>query len=245
MVYLLIIYLEAANCLIFHSTKSNNFVISNCKQYRNCRISSSSINGGAKNQFRMSQSPDHLITNPSDKSFLQTLWKFTRPHTMIGSGISILSIYLYAYPYSLWKSVSMWKSIIFAAVPSLFMNIYITGLNQLTDIEIDKVNKPYLPLPAGLLSKQAAYVIVIASLFLSFFTSISASWPLQLTLWSSFILGTIYSFPGIRLKRFPFLAALCIIVVRGAVVNLGFYVSIYFMSSYMLRNFKPLTVYTV
>ena len=47
------------------------------------------------------------------------------------------------------------------------MNLYITGLNQVTDIEIDKVNKPYLPIAAGDLSKKNGIFIVLASLLAS------------------------------------------------------------------------------
>ncbi len=36
-----------------------------------------------------------------------------------------------------------------ALLPALLMNIAIVGLNQLTDVEIDRVNKPYLPLASG------------------------------------------------------------------------------------------------
>ena len=36
-----------------------------------------------------------------------------------------------------------------ALVPALLMNISIVGLNQLYDVEIDKINKPYLPLASG------------------------------------------------------------------------------------------------
>ena len=36
-----------------------------------------------------------------------------------------------------------------AIVPALLMNVSIVGLNQLYDVEIDKVNKPYLPLASG------------------------------------------------------------------------------------------------
>ena len=35
------------------------------------------------------------------------------------------------------------------------------------------------------------------------------------------LLGTAYSLPPFRLKRFPILAAFCILVVRGSLVNLG------------------------
>merc|ERR1712086_590406 len=37
------------------------------------------------------------------------------------------------------------------------------------------------------------------------------------------LLGTVYSLPPLRLKRFPLLAAASIVVVRGTLVNVGFY----------------------
>ena len=33
-----------------------------------------------------------------------------------------------------------------ALVAALHSNVFITGLNQLSDVAIDRVNKPYLPL---------------------------------------------------------------------------------------------------
>ena len=73
--------------------------------------------------------------------FPLVLWRFTRPHTIIGSAIAIPSIFLLAAP--TYQSFFSWRcmaSLIYAAVPSLFMNLYITGLNQITDVEIDKIN---------------------------------------------------------------------------------------------------------
>ena len=88
------------------------------------------------------------------------------------------------------------------------MNLYITGLNQVTDIEIDRINKPYLPLASGKLSKTTGIWIVLASLAMSLVNYKNMEWPLQLTLLGSAFLGTIYSLPPFRLKRFPLLAAL-------------------------------------
>jgi homogentisate phytyltransferase/homogentisate geranylgeranyltransferase len=39
----------------------------------------------------------------------------------------------------------------------------------------------------------------------------------------SLAIGTAYSLPPLRLKRFPFWASFCILAVRGAVVNLGLF----------------------
>ncbi|KAL1333453.1 probable homogentisate phytyltransferase 1, chloroplastic isoform X4 [Arachis ipaensis] len=53
-----------------------------------------------------------------------------------------------------------------AMVAALFMNIYIVGLNQLSDIEIDKINKPYLPLASGEYSVGTGVTIVASFSFL-------------------------------------------------------------------------------
>jgi homogentisate phytyltransferase/homogentisate geranylgeranyltransferase len=105
--------------------------------------------------------------------------------------------------------------------------MYITGLNQITDVEIDKINKPDLPIAAGDLSMKNAIITVtvslIASLGLSVASPVLGTQGLNVALWFSAILGTVYSLPPLRLKRFPFLAAFCIVAVRGAVINAGFF----------------------
>jgi homogentisate phytyltransferase/homogentisate geranylgeranyltransferase len=107
------------------------------------------------------------------------------------------------------------------------MNLYITGLNQITDVEIDKVNKPGLPIPSGILSiRDASCVVAVAlatSLWIGAAHPVFGSQGLNLALYGSGILGTIYSLPPFRLKRFPLLAALCIVAVRGTIINAGFF----------------------
>jgi homogentisate phytyltransferase/homogentisate geranylgeranyltransferase len=106
------------------------------------------------------------------------------------------------------------------------MNVAIVGLNQLCDVEIDRVNKPHLPLAAGELSRASGGAIVLScllsSLLLGWAHPILSTAALRSTLLGSALLGTAYSLPPIRLKRFPLLAAFCIMAVRGAVINHGF-----------------------
>jgi len=111
-------------------------------------------------------------------------------------------------------------------VPALLMNLYITGLNQVTDVDIDKVNKPDLPLAAGDWTVRRGTIVVIASLIVSVAMSFLPPYStpgLHVALGFSAVLGTLYSLPPARLKRFPLLAAFCIVAVRGAVINAGFY----------------------
>jgi len=109
------------------------------------------------------------------------------------------------------------------------MNIYIVGLNQLTDIEIDKVNKPYLPLASGEYSTGTGVIIVTSFSIMSFWLGwIVGSWPLFWALFISFVLGTAYSInlPLLRWKRFALVAAMCILAVRAVIVQLAFFLHV-------------------
>eukprot|EP00971_Amphidinium_carterae_P179130 3553184-Amphidinium_carterae.1 len=166
-------------------------------------------------------------------NLLRTVWDFSRPHTIIGSFISVVAVHAFAaVPVMLQYGPQnvlpiMLGSAFVALVPALLINIYITGLNQVFDVDIDKVNKPYLPIPAGRLTVQEAWGVCISCLSAarcwSWMLFRTRSIALHLTLASSAVLGTMYSAPPIRLKRYPFFAAFCIVVVRGIIVNLGFY----------------------
>ncbi len=116
----------------------------------------------------------------------------------------------------------MWP-IVAALVPSLCANVYIVGLNQLTDIAIDRINKPKLPLASGAFSVAMGRRIVCVLGLLALVLAVVQGPILLATVVLSMAIGTVYSLPPLRLKRFPFWAALCIFGVRGLIVNLGFF----------------------
>ena len=187
----------------------------------------------SRKRFASVASIDETISETSEKatrysldslvSFAKVLWDFTRPHTIVGSGISVVALYTYGTPPHLWGTYKFFSSLASCLLPALLMNIYITGLNQVTDVEIDRINKPYLPIAAGNLSKEHGIIVVIASLISSLYLVRNAAWPLQAVVTGSCILGTLYSMPPFRLKRYPLLAAFCILIVRGTLVNMGFF----------------------
>jgi homogentisate phytyltransferase/homogentisate geranylgeranyltransferase len=144
--------------------------------------------------------------------------RFSRPHTVIGTVLSISSIFLLAGGGI--EQIAIWLLTIIACLGA---NIYIVGLNQLTDIEIDKVNKPYLPLASGAYSKTQALAIIGICVLVSIVLAIVEGGYLLATLLISILIGTLYSLPPARLKRFHFWAAFCIIAIRGLVVNLLIY----------------------
>jgi homogentisate phytyltransferase / homogentisate geranylgeranyltransferase len=162
------------------------------------------------------------LEQPSE--WLYAFWKFARPHTIIGTTLSVLA--LYAITLATIGNALMLEGLgqLFGALLACWCgNVYIVGLNQLEDVEIDQINKPHLPIAAGEFSRRQAQIIVaIAGILALLLAGWLGVW-LFLMVGSSVAIGTAYSLPPIRLKRFPFWAALCIFSVRGAIVNLGLF----------------------
>ncbi len=156
----------------------------------------------------------------------QVLWRFARPHTVYGTSASVLGLYLLAgfvAAGSLQPLLSALPQLGLAWSACLAANVYIVGLNQLTDVEIDRVNKPHLPLAAGSLSWRQGLGIVVACGAASILLALTGIPYLLLTVLLSNGIGTAYSLPPLRLKRFPLAASACIYSVRGLIVNLGLY----------------------
>ncbi len=146
--------------------------------------------------------------------------RFSRLHTVIGTTISITVLFAIAVAYSdqsLWTNLPLLG---WTLLSCLGANIYIVGLNQITDVAIDKINKPYLPLASGAITLRTAYWWIGISVLISLVIAIWLGKHLLLTVLLSLLLGTMYSLPPIRLKRFYFWAAFCIIAVRGLIVNI-------------------------
>ncbi|MEL6931059.1 MAG: homogentisate phytyltransferase [Cyanobacteria bacterium J06600_6] len=157
-------------------------------------------------------------------TWAKSLWKFSRPHTIIGTSLSVLALYLISLATTS-QSISLINLEQMLAVwfACLCGNIYIVGLNQLYDIEIDRINKPDLPLAAGEFTvRQGKIIIAVTGCLSLVVAALSGVWLLA-TVGVSLIIGTAYSAPPIRLKQFPVWAAFCILTVRGVIVNLGLF----------------------
>ncbi|KAL5140403.1 Glycinol 4-dimethylallyltransferase [Glycine soja] len=100
----------------------------------------------------------------------------SNPKNILDSVKNVLSaFYWFSYPYTM---------IGIGVLPQLFIEIYLCGVNQLYDLEIDKINKPHLPMASGQFSFKTGVIISAAFLALV---------------------------PLLRWKRYPFVAAMCMI----------------------------------
>ena len=154
--------------------------------------------------------------------WLRAFWEFCRPHTIVGTSLSVLALYAIAQS-NVMLANPLFLPLALAWLACICGNIYIVGLNQLEDVEIDKINKPYLPVASGEFSRKTGELIVATTGIIAILTAVLQGPFLLATVGVSLAIGTAYSLPPIRLKRFPFWAALCIFTVRGAIVNLGLF----------------------
>lgn len=150
------------------------------------------------------------------------LGAFTRPHTMLGTAAGVASVTAMAS----WAQLTT-GPFVCALSAALLMNVCIVGVNQVFDVEIDRVNKPGLPIASGRWSRgTGAWVAGIcgASSFLLGMTPFSSRY-LMASLAASCLLGMAYSAkaPLLRWKRHPGLAAGCILFVRAVVMQAGFF----------------------
>jgi homogentisate phytyltransferase/homogentisate geranylgeranyltransferase len=153
---------------------------------------------------------------------MRTLIRFSRLHTIIGTSLSVVSLFVLAWLLLPDPAGPAWLLPV-TLVASLGANLYIVGLNQLTDIEIDRINKPGLPLASGELAVSTGRAWVVTAGVLALVLAALSGPYLFITVVASMIIGTLYSLPPVRLKRFHFWAAASIFTVRGLVVNLFMY----------------------
>jgi homogentisate phytyltransferase/homogentisate geranylgeranyltransferase len=151
---------------------------------------------------------------------LVALWRFGRPHTVIGTLTSITGLYLIAVAQDTAPGVG---DLAWTLVAGYGVNVFIVGLNQITDVEIDRINKPYLPIAAGDLTMTQAWWIVGVCGFVPVVLALTQGLVELAGVLAGLAVGVVYSVPPLRLKRFPALASLCISGVRSVVVNLAVY----------------------
>lgn len=151
--------------------------------------------------------------------------KFTRPHTIRGTIIGSLAgctRALIEASYAI--DLALIPRAILGMLALLLGNAFIVGINQIYDVRLDKINKPFLPLAAGEMTPRAAWAIVVSSAVcglaivrLNFSRLIFGLYAFGMSV------GMLYSVPPFRFKRYPPLAAITISCVRGFLMNFGVY----------------------
>ena len=169
---------------------------------------------------------------PKFQGMSKIMYKFSRPHTIKGTILaSIMSVSRAIREYnSILTATSMTALLPRAVIGMLALlcgNAYIVGINQIYDVKIDEINKPFLPIASKQLSPRNAWIVVLTCLTVGISIVKTTFSPMIFGLYMiGAFLGTIYSVPPFQFKRFPILAGSIIACVRGFLLNFGVYYAV-------------------
>ena len=152
---------------------------------------------------------------------LSRYWKLIRPFTLLAPLVGFLSGSVIAQ-----RSFPPTASYI-GALAAVCLNAASNIVNQIFDLEIDRVNKPERLLPSSQVSmreaKSLAGFFALLSFLLAWIVPNKEFFGIVfLTSWIVFF----YSAPPLRIKRFPFLANLWIAVPRGTLLVVSGWTSV-------------------
>ena len=108
--------------------------------------------------------PRSLLGQASEAA--DAVYRFSRPHTIRGTLLACftgVARALIESPVYLALLPALMPRAALGVLALLLGNLFIVGINQIYDVEIDVINKPFLPIAAGRISPRAAWWLVVCS----------------------------------------------------------------------------------
>lgn len=151
-----------------------------------------------------------------------------RPFTLLPPALGVLSGAVTAWGAGHAKPAITWElavPVLFGTAMAAVLNAANNALNQIYDLDIDRVNKPKRPLPSGALSLREAWVFTWATLALAWLLAWLAAPQLRRECFWIVVVTTglcwIYSAPPIWTKRRGALANITIAIPRGLLLKVA------------------------
>lgn len=155
------------------------------------------------------------------------LLEFSRPFTLVAPALGFASGAATAYgasPRDSWAPAIVLYPIIGLTMAAV-LNAASNALNQIYDLDIDRVNKPRRPLPSGRLSMSAAWTFTLAAyavaLMLAWFVQPGGRHECFWIVMAATVITILYSVPPARTKRLGIWANLTIAVPRGVLLKVA------------------------
>jgi len=158
----------------------------------------------------------------------KTYVELARPFTLLPPALGVLSGAASAWGAGHTKppvTVELLLPVLWGTLMAAVLNAANNAINQIYDLDIDRVNKPKRPLPAGTLSLQEAWNFTVLTFALSWVLAFVASpdgrrecfW---IVVFTTFLCWA-YSAPPLWTKRRGFLANITIAIPRGVLLKVA------------------------
>jgi 4-hydroxybenzoate polyprenyltransferase len=158
---------------------------------------------------------------------LRLYLEFARPFTLFAPALGMASggaAAIGAAPPEPWS----WALIVYPALGALMaavLNGASNGLNQIFDLEIDRINKPKRPLPSGRLSRGEAWAFTLATFVAAWLIAwLVAPGGRHECFWivvAATLITCLYSVPPFRTKRLGVWANVTIAIPRGGLLKVA------------------------
>jgi 4-hydroxybenzoate polyprenyltransferase len=160
-------------------------------------------------------------------SRVATLVEFARPFTLVAPALGVFTgglMAIGAHPREAWRPELVLYPLLGAAVAAT-LNAASNALNQIYDLEIDRVNKPKRPLPSARLALGDAWTFTWATFALSWslawFVAPAGRHQFFWLVAAATLITTLYSVPPFRTKRLGIWANVTIAIPRGVLLKVA------------------------
>lgn len=156
-------------------------------------------------------------------SRFQLYWEFTRPFTLIAPALGMLSGGLTALGAGdpIPVTLSLLLDVVLGTGMAAALNGASNGINQIYDLEVDRVNKPGRAIPSGRMSVAEAgwvtLVLYVLALLLGYLVNLECFFLAS----AAAVLTVVYSVPPLRTKSNAILANLTIAIPRGVLLKVA------------------------
>jgi 4-hydroxybenzoate polyprenyltransferase len=162
---------------------------------------------------------------------IKTFVDFARPFTLLPPALGVVSGAVTAWgAHGTREAVTLatFRPVLWGALMAAVLNAASNAINQIYDLEIDRVNKPKRPLPSGALTMPEAWGFTLASYALAWILAWLAAPPgleghrecFWIVLFTS-VLVWAYSAPPFRTKAHGILANITIAIPRGLLLKVA------------------------
>jgi 4-hydroxybenzoate polyprenyltransferase len=157
----------------------------------------------------------------------RTYLEFGRPFTLIAPALGVISGAVTAAgaaPREAWSAALIVYPLL-GALMAAVLNAGNNALNQIYDLEIDRVNKPRRPLPAGRLTHREAWAFTLVTygiaLVLAWLVAPGGRHECFWIVLAAVVFTYVYSVPPLRTKRLGIWANVTIAIPRGLLLKVA------------------------
>jgi 4-hydroxybenzoate polyprenyltransferase len=158
----------------------------------------------------------------------RSLWfEFSRPFTLVAPALGFVSGSVTAAgaaPREVWSPALVVYPLIGMTMAAV-LNAASNALNQIYDLEIDRVNKPKRPLPSGRLDLRSAWIFTLVTygiaLLLAWFVAPGGRHECFWIVITATMITVLYSAPPFRTKRLGIWANVTIAIPRGVLLKVA------------------------